>query len=543
MKKNNLLLGIILCVIFLSAFLLRFWRLGSIPVSMSDDETRLIYSAYSIWNTGKDLNGHRLPLTFVLDGYAFNPVPIYLASPFVGILGLSMFSGRLPFAVAGFATVILIFLIAKQLTKNNYLSALSAFILSVSVWHLTLSRFAYEGGLALFFFCLGVYLFFRIRRESFWLLVLSLFVFLFGFFSYSGYKLTFVPIIALLVWYKWKDLSKKQITVIMLGVALIFGLLFYLGKTQGALQYGGNLFFFQDKQMVEKSVELERRASLAPDKLKRLYHNKLTYIWNVFIRRYEYAFSPQYLFSDQEGSGVFSLWGRGQMYYADAALIFMGALYLFFKKRREFWLAIGFLIISPLPSGLGPEPVNYTIRASFMLPWLTILSGSGIYAISYFVSNKYLKSILYITVILWYVYGIGGYLTQYYFDWTKYSAKYYSKADQDLSYFLETESAKKRETTIYGVSSMTFLQYAFYSGLAPQQVQQIYKNTPIIAGNVTFKQKCQDAGSLSYFTPGQATIILPAYCTTGKGESIVPIKPSLIIKTLEAEPEWYVFSD
>ena len=86
-------------------------------MSMTDDEIRLVYSSYNIWGTARDVSGHFLPLTFLLDKYAFNPVAIYLTSPFVGILGLSMFSARLSFAVAGIFTVFLVYLVAYKLFK------------------------------------------------------------------------------------------------------------------------------------------------------------------------------------------------------------------------------------------------------------------------------------------------------------------------------------------------------------------------------------------------------------------------------------------
>ena len=60
----------ILFIILLIAGALRFWQLGQVPVSMSDDETRLVYNSYSIWKTGKDVNGLTLPLAFMMGGYA-----------------------------------------------------------------------------------------------------------------------------------------------------------------------------------------------------------------------------------------------------------------------------------------------------------------------------------------------------------------------------------------------------------------------------------------------------------------------------------------
>lgn len=71
-----------------------------------------------------------------------------------------------------------------------------------------------------------------------------------------------------------------------------------------------------------------------------------------------------------------------------------------------------------------------------MLLPLSIFIGSGIYGISYFVASKMLKKGLYILLVFCYLYFIGGYLTQYYFEWSLYGAKYYSIAARDSTLFL-----------------------------------------------------------------------------------------------------------
>ena len=70
-----LLLGIVLV-----AFLLRFVRLSSIPVSLSHDEVAIGYNAWSILKTGSDEYGVRFPLLFKsFDDYKL-PGYIYLTA-------------------------------------------------------------------------------------------------------------------------------------------------------------------------------------------------------------------------------------------------------------------------------------------------------------------------------------------------------------------------------------------------------------------------------------------------------------------------------
>lgn len=540
-KHLKYILLILIGLIIIFAAFLRLNQLGKIPVSMSDDETRLTYSAYSIWKTGRDLNGIVLPLNFSMSGYSFNPIPIYVSSPFVGLLGLSMFSARLPFALAGIVMVFFVYLITHLLTKNKPIALLSAGVLTFSVWAIQLSRFAYEGGMALLWYTIGVYLFLNMKKIQGKLFVLSLLFFIMGFYSYSGYKITFVPIILLLLWYKRKSISKKYVLMTLAVMCLTFASFFYLSKTQGASHYGSSVYFFGDMHAVETSVELERRASGAPEILKKLYHNKVTYITKIFLNHYLYAFSPQYLVTDQEASGIFSLWFRGQLYYHEILLLFAGMFFIFLKWRRECLLVTALLLIAALPSGLGPDPITYTIRSSFMLPWLSFFIGAGIYGLV----TAFKKKQQYITVGVMgiiYCYTIGGYMTQYYYEWTTYGANYYSKADSDLAYRIIQEKDKRAKMYVGGTEGMSILHYAFYSRMDPANVQKIFGQETATIGSLTFSSKCFDLATAhpASLVPKGSLVIMSAHCIDGQKSKKI-IMPTSVITSLEQQPEWYTY--
>src|SRR6185312_9145899 len=116
MKKYILL---ILIIVF--ALALRVWQLNTLPFGVENDEVSYIYSAYTVWQTGgHDIAGKFLPLSINLDS-SLSPVPVYITAPFVGLFGLSPLTGRLPFALAGVGSVILVYFLAKVLFKNEYI--------------------------------------------------------------------------------------------------------------------------------------------------------------------------------------------------------------------------------------------------------------------------------------------------------------------------------------------------------------------------------------------------------------------------------------
>lgn len=538
MKKHTLVLIGILIV----ATIFRFWQLGQIPVSMSDDETRLSYNAYSIWKTAKDIDGHILPLAFVVSGYAFNPVAIYITSPFVGIFGLTMFTSRLPFAIGGIITVFLLYKITYLLLKNKNIALLSSLALSISSWHLQMSRIAYEGTLALLLYLLGIFVFLSIKSRKIFTTVLAMLAFLGAFYSYSGTKLIFLPIIGILVWYKFREFNYKQLAIIGVFSLLAFASFFVLSKTQNAAQYGRQ-FFFQDAGKVSEAVELERRGSSAPELIKKMYHNKLTYWSKIFFEHYSYAFSPQYLFLNQEGNGIFATWFRGQMYYVEAPLVLLGIFFLFLRKRKEFLLMLLFLVIAPIPSGLGAEPFTYTFRSSFMLPWLMIFVGSGIYSLAYFFKSRNIKISAYILLVAFYMYFIGGYINRYYFEWSRYGAKYYSKADQDLSFLINKIKDNKKLIIVTNANFITFLQYAFYSKIPPEFVQKLNNTGSIKFNNIIFQQTCPQTESQDprdiiekgtiYAVFAECPDVMTKFNPTGK--------PDYTIKSPEGLNEWLIF--
>src|SRR3989344_3038162 len=95
---------ILIAIIIFAAFL-RFYKLGSFPVSLYWDEAANGYNAYSIVKTKSDEYGTKLPLLFKSFNDYKLPGYIYTDAIVVKLLGLSEFSVRLPSALFGTLTV------------------------------------------------------------------------------------------------------------------------------------------------------------------------------------------------------------------------------------------------------------------------------------------------------------------------------------------------------------------------------------------------------------------------------------------------------
>lgn len=138
----------ILIIILAAGAILRLVWLDKSPGPVNWDEAALGYNAYSLWKTGADEYGTKWPLSLrSFDDYK-PPLYAYLTAPVVGIFGLNEINTRLPSAIAGVASIGLLYLItSKLLGKRTGLMA--AGMMTIEPWAIFYSRGAWEANLSL----------------------------------------------------------------------------------------------------------------------------------------------------------------------------------------------------------------------------------------------------------------------------------------------------------------------------------------------------------------------------------------------------------
>jgi len=523
-------------VILLAAFL-RLWQLGSVPISMTDDEIRQVFTAYSIAHTGRDIFGNFLPVVFSIDGFTnWGSSLFYLRAPFALILPLSPFAARLPDALSSVACVILLYFIVKKLL-NEKIALILAFVFSVSVWNIQLSRFVNEANITLFLYLLGM-LIYLYSKNKIRLVALSMVVFFVAFYGYSAYRVFFPFLMLTLIWYKFKELGKKNVLIILTTLLIVFGSYGLLGITQNAASYGGQSpFFFLDKQKTSVSVELERRASEEPKIIKTIYLNKFTYWGRTFATNYLTAFSPQYLFLNQEADRIYSIWGRGELYLFELPLLIIGVFYLFFKKRKEFYLLLLLLLMSPLPSAVGINNPTWTARSAFMMFWLYAFIATGIYYLLTFFKKKNYQYLIFAVIFITYLYSVSGYVFQYYYDWSRLNSKYFASTTKELVQVVDSYAQQGKTVIVSGARPVTVLHYAFYNKIDSKIVQNKMNNFPVVFGKITFIPECEIkiSDNPDLLLPSNVVYISSALC---KYKS----KPVSSISTYEKEEvAWNIY--
>jgi len=521
MKNKNLIIVVILVL----AAILRFWQLGQMPYGITNDEASYIYSAYSISQTLKDVGGKFLPFSFNLEN-PLSPVPIYLNAIFLRILGLSVFTGRFLYALLGVGCVFLLFLLAKDLFKDNKIALISALVLAVSPWHLHISRSAYEAGVALFFFLLAALIFIKnVKKGNInW----SLPLFILAFYSYHATKIFFIFFVFVLVFtYKNVFKRKKELAFFLTVVFVIIISFFIIGKGQGGLERGG-LFLYNDMETAANFVNLEREKSLAPFNMRQIFNNKPLYFLRIMREKYLNAFSPQFLFLYGETTGLAGLYGtffRGVMYIIELPLLLLGLFVLLQKYKGARKIILLSLLIAPLTTTFTID-TSYVMRAVMMIPFLCLLVGLGIFSFQKMVV-AHRKKVM-VVFIIWYLFLVASYLYQYHFRYRIYGAETWFRSNRELAILIKDNQEKYDQIEVVGPGKMFILQYGVFAKVDPKKIQKTWnEKVPSQLENITFTDGCLDVDDkiLMESLPPKTLYIVPEIKNCHQ-----QVVPSLVIK-------------
>ena len=158
LKKNKI--NILICCIFLVGFLVRTVGITKYPNGFNCDEASIGYEAYSVANYGIDRNGNSWPVFLEAWGSGQNALYMYIIMPFVKLFGLNVLSVRLPMAIIGCISLIVMYLLLrKTCSKKTAIIGLAFF--AICPWHIMKSRYGLESNVFPDLILLAVYIFIK----------------------------------------------------------------------------------------------------------------------------------------------------------------------------------------------------------------------------------------------------------------------------------------------------------------------------------------------------------------------------------------------
>lgn len=482
----------ILILILLAASFLRLWKISYVPVSLFGDEVDLGYQAYSVLKTGKDYYGNFMPIHFHSLAEWRTPLYLYSAVPTVAIFGVSPLGVRLPAAIFGILGVWILYILIKEISKNENLGLVSAALLAISPWHIQYSRAGFEVTLLLLLLLLGLLFFFKSLTKGKFLWLSVLFLALTPW-VYSTAKL-FTPILMFfLLIAHWKNifsLSKKNlisalIALLVVGGPIVWGTLFGGGSQR--FDYIG---IFTDPTMESEvgtarlndaRARGETGSGLNPTLIDRVIHNKFTFVGNNLLRNYLKPFSFDFLFNNGDPNPRHSIHEMGEFYKIEAIALIVG-LVLFFahsassgQNAKIKWLMAFWILAGVIPASLTRDGGNHATRLILILPPLIFLISFGWLEIFGLISRKYRLILLGMVTFLYFL-CIFSYLHNYWVHNPTYSERWWHYGFKEGITFIK-ENQKDYDKVV--ITTAGEPPWIFFAGFYEYDPSLWQKNFPI----------------------------------------------------------------
>lgn len=463
MKRIYLL---ILFGIVVIAATLRLYKLDAVPASLYWEEAALGYDAYSIAQTGKDFHGNALPVVAFTSFGDFKP-PLYFYSvvPFVKTLGLNAWSVRLPSALAGIFTVLVVFLIGYEL-YGRPVGLLAAAVYAIQPWSLQLSRVGFETNVATLLIAFGVWCLVKARHRAKFLLPAAIALVL-SMYAYHSERVV-APLLGaglMLGWRLWK--SKRWFVLSgLVSVILLLPILVNI-RNPAITERATQTSIFSDITPIQESNRLREESGNSV--LSRILYHRYVLFADMALTQYVKNFSPTFLFLDgdvnpRHGTGEF-----GVLYQWEFPVILAAVYFMLRKRKVDSILPLVWIGISALPvalTNLSP----HTLRFASASPAFALLSGYGLYSI-YRALPKNFHRLFTSSIILIVIGSLAMYLHFYYTHYPVLSAKEWQYGYEQLYSTLASLKINGQHVYVTREQGRPSMYYLFFSKADPSHVQ------------------------------------------------------------------------
>lgn len=388
MRKEKIVL---IFILFLALFL-RLYKLNEIPPGLYPDVA--IYA-----NDALDSLEKKEFKVFYPENNGREGFWMWILALFFKIFGISIFNIKLASALCGFFTVIGIYFLTKELFKNEKIALFSSFFLSISFWHINLSRIGFRVITYPLLLVFSYYFLIKaLKNLKFFDFVIAGSLFGLSFYTYTSVRMQVFVLPILFFSYFYFHRAKKRF---LFGFFLFLITVFFVALPLGIYFLNNPQYFIS--RMAPISVFVGEK------KLTNLFHSLILHL------------------------GMFNFYGDPNLrhnlprrpYLSPLeSIFFFGGFFIsffFILKKKEYWRESLFLIslwlISLLPGILTKEGIPHGLRAFGAVIPGTIFSSLGIYFCEEKIKNQKFSKIFLSLVILSLIL-ISYY--RYFFLWAKH---------------------------------------------------------------------------------------------------------------------------
>lgn len=432
----------IIAVLILAA-VLRFYHLGINPPSPYWEEAAIGYDAYSILKTGKDFHGNSWPLVAFESFGDYKPsLYFYATVPSVAIFGLNTFAVRFPSALFGVLTILMIYYLCLKI-ENWKLGILAALLLSVSPWHLQLSRAGFEANLGLFLLVLGV----------FWTPALAL-----SMYAYHANRIL-APLLFLVLAAagRIKKFWKNSLVLLVLILPILWQF-----NSPVIRQRFAETSAFATLEPIIKSNQLI--AADGGGTIARLVHHRFWQYSQIFLKNYFDHFNFNYLFLQGDTNPRHSIQTVGGLYLIQLPFLLYGLLLSLKKRTKMDLLLLAWLFLAPIPAALTLAS-PHALRSLAMLIPLTIFTAKGII--------RFKKIFLIILLI-----EASRYLYLYHQVYPYQWSSQWQSGYREMVQYVDANQDKYNQIYITRALGRPSVYYWFYTKTDPRLVQALNNSVP-----------------------------------------------------------------
>jgi dolichyl-phosphate-mannose-protein mannosyltransferase len=340
----------LLLVILVFAFITRVFALGSPPNEYFDEvyhafTARVILhgdpKAWEWWNTP--------PAGFA---YEWTHPPLAKLGMVLGmkIFGENSFGWRIPGALLGVGTVLLVYLLAKEIFEDETVGLLSAAIFSLDGLALVMSRIGMNDAYVLFFALLSIYLF--LKQKDFTSAAA------FGLAMASKWSALWVLPILFVLWLK----RKNKLNILTFLSFIILPVAFYLLTYLPMFLTGHSLSVWWEMQKQMWWYHTGLRATHP--------YSSSWWSWPLMAR-------PIYLYTSDEVSGMVAriyAMGNPLVFWMGLASIILCAIYAIWESNKQLGLIIFSYLIFFVPWAASPR-IMFLYHYLPSIPFLAIAIG------------------------------------------------------------------------------------------------------------------------------------------------------------------------
>ena len=467
----------LLSILCLGLFL-RVYKINTLPAGLHRDEASVGYNAYLLFHTFRDEHGKFLPLVFEAFGDWKRPINIYLSALLIPITGMSVATVRLPVALFGWVTILLMYLIVVHISKNKIIGLLSAFILAISPWHIYMSRTGLGWnvvGLTVFLLaCYWLLLGKKSRTYTF----LSGGAFGLSLFTYASNQFItplFITFFALWQVIQTKKISVKwEFTFPFLMLFILFISIYLPVMRENSI---GSSFFTENFKYHSVEIPYSEHDTINE---ARIFHNKMSGWVEKYAQNYLQLFSPQFLLYNSADNPSYSLKNFGNIHFFEIVFVVVGAYALLRYKFPYYLFILALVFITPIPAALTQSPTSST-RSLMWVPVLSLFIALGIYHLYIFLkAKKVLYGYIFFGLLMVY-YGASllklsdEYLTHFPVN----RGEHWGYAQKQLVDYLATNAQNYDEVLIsrpHETFYIYLMYYSFFDKYTPSQIEHYPKS-------------------------------------------------------------------